>query len=107
MPFSEKMKEIRKKKNISQVSLSVRSGISQSAISSIERGEQSPTEESMIKIASALHVPLSAMLEDSEIKEKPAEIGGLDEKFLNLIRSLHPEEIQRVCDFVSGLLSSR
>lgn len=106
MSFAENMKRIRIKKGLSQADLEKRSGISQSAISSIERGERSPTEETMLMLASGLHVSLMDLLEMQE--KKPADIAGeLDEDLIRLLVDLSDQEVQRVRDFVSGLIASR
>ena len=106
MSFSEKMKIIRQKRRLSQTKLEILSGVSQSAISAIERGEKSPTEETMRLISAALRVPLVEMLSD---EKSPTAEGDEAEKaeLINALVSLKPEEVQRVRDFVAGLLASQ
>ena len=87
MSFAESMKRIRIKKGMSQADLEKQSGISQSAISSIERGERSPTEETMRMLSAALHTSLADMLEPQE--KKPADPAGvLDEDMVSLLVDL-------------------
>lgn len=63
--FSEQMIKIRKSKRISQEQLAKQSGISQSAISFIETGQNSPTIFTAQKIADALGVPLVELITGS------------------------------------------
>ena len=106
MSFAESMKRIRIKKGMSQADLEKQSGISQSAISSIERGERSPTEETMRMLSAALHTSLADMLEPQE--KKPADPAGvLDEDMVSLLVDLSDQEAQRVRDFVSGIIAGR
>ena len=65
-----KLREVREKKGLSQGALSRKSGIPQSTISDIERGIiKSPTINLAQKLARALGVPLSEMLDENDIVE--------------------------------------
>lgn len=104
MTFAENLIAARKRAKMSQHTLSKRSGVSQSAISFIEKGERSPSESTMKMLADALRVPLSTLIGE----EKPAvENDGLDAELINLLMSLRPEDAQRVRDFVAGLLAAQ
>ena len=63
MDFARRIKELRAKRNITQAQLSKLSGVSHSYISRIEIGMQSPTLEVIEKLAAALTVKPSALLE--------------------------------------------
>jgi transcriptional regulator with XRE-family HTH domain len=52
----EEMKSIRIKKGISQMELSLRSNLSQSFITNIEKGKKQPSVLTLIRIADALEV---------------------------------------------------
>ena len=106
MSFSENMRKIRIKKKLSQTDLEKRCGVSQSAISAIERGERSPTEETMRMIAKGLRVPLSALLDDAE---KPATDAGsgLKDEIIDLLDDLREDEALRMRDYAEWLLSRR
>lgn len=49
--FAERLKEIRKEWNISQMELSKATGLSQSAIAKWERGKTEPTASALIALA--------------------------------------------------------
>lgn len=52
MEFKERLKELRVSKNLSQMQLSVKTGISQSAIAKWELGKTEPTASAIITLAS-------------------------------------------------------
>lgn len=106
MSFADNMKRMRIKKGMSQADLEKRSGISQSAISSIERGERSPTEETMKLLAKGLNVPICSLIDEQE-KTPAVEASEIDPGLFNLLVDLPAQDRQRVLDFVSGLIASR
>ncbi|ANN76266.1 helix-turn-helix domain-containing protein [Bordetella flabilis] len=58
--------------------LADRSGVSRSTISLIERGESSPTAIVLDKLATALHVPLASLFEQSSPETSPSPISRAD-----------------------------
>ncbi|SKA82336.1 Transcriptional regulator, contains XRE-family HTH domain [Caloramator quimbayensis] len=64
MNVSEKIKDLRLKKNISTYELSKITGIPQSTISKIENGKRKIDIEILNKIATALDVPLNYFFDD-------------------------------------------
>ena len=54
---------LRRKKNISQLELSVRSGVSKNYISDLENGRRNPTIEVLQKIANGLGVSLEKLFQ--------------------------------------------
>lgn len=52
MEFKDKLKELRVSKNLSQMQLAVKTGISQSAIAKWELGKTEPTASAIITLAS-------------------------------------------------------
>lgn len=107
MSVSENLKALRKKRRVSQEQLEIRSGVSQSAISAIERGERIPTIETLNMLAKGLRVPVEELISDGQ-NEKPAvDIGGLDEQLIEMLVNLPDRDVQRVKDFVSGLKAAR
>jgi len=59
--IAERVRELRGDQGLSLDSLAVKSGVSRSMISLIERGESSPTAVVLDKLATALGVPLAAL----------------------------------------------
>ena len=66
MSFSEKLIEARKRACLSQQHLSRLSGVSQQAISKLENGKSSPSEYTMRQLATALHIPLSKLIDENK-----------------------------------------
>lgn len=62
--FGKRVKEIRKKRGMSQKALAEKVGISEGQISNIESGKRSTTVERQADIAKALHVSLSDLYAD-------------------------------------------
>lgn len=61
--FGEKLRSIRKKKELSQEELSFRAGLHRTYISDIERGARNVSLENIEKIAKALGVSTKNLLE--------------------------------------------
>jgi transcriptional regulator with XRE-family HTH domain len=60
--FGDRLRELRSKREITQVMLADATGIPQNHISSIERGMKLPNLLTMIRLASALDCKLSALV---------------------------------------------
>ena len=63
MDFARRIKELRAKRGLTQAQLAERSGVSHSYLSRIEIGMHQPTLEIIEKLAKALKVKPSALLE--------------------------------------------
>lgn len=103
MPFAEQLARVRKLRRFSQQQLAIRSGISQQAISKLESGKSSPSEYTIRQLAAALRVPISALLEEEQIKTPTAEGDGLMEDIINRIQQLPEPALDRLSDFLDGL----
>ena len=79
-----KIKEIRVKKSMSQLELSVNSNLSQSFLASVEKGKKQPSVLTLLRITSALNVSPKAFFPESEMQSKE-EIKDL---INNLVNSL-------------------
>lgn len=103
------IKQRREALGMSQNLLSKRSGVSQSAISSIESTTKSPSVDTVFQIAKALDTTITELLGlvETEIEEPTVKDDGLDAKLVRLLVDLSPEEVQRVQDFVAGLKAAR
>ena len=80
-----KIKEIRKKKSISQLELSLKTNMSQSFLASVEKGKKQPSVLTLLRIAIALEVSPKAFFPELDEKKTKAEI---KDTIINLIRSL-------------------
>ena len=109
MSFPDNMKARRKELGISQTALSVRSGVPQSTISAVERGDRTPTADTMMLIAKGLRCSVDALLYgEDRANEKPAvDISRLDDELIDLLVALPDKDVQRVKDFVQGMKAAR
>lgn len=103
MSFSEQLIRARKMRRLSQLQLAQRSGISQQAISKLVSGKSSPSEYTIRQLAAALQVPMSALLEDEQIKTPTADGDGLMSVIINRIQALSDPALGRLSDFLDGL----
>lgn len=60
--FGERVRSVRKGKNISQEELGFRSGLHRTYIGSVERGERNISIEAIEKIAVALNISIEALV---------------------------------------------
>lgn len=66
MSFSEKLKELRKNKGVTQEELAKKIFVSRTLITKYESGAVYPTEDNLEKLAFYFGVPVSALLEEQE-----------------------------------------
>lgn len=84
--FGERLRELRKQKNLTQRQLADLIGVKNSIISFYEVGDRIPSPEVIIKLASALHVSADYLLGIE--KEESIIITGLNENDIRLVRLL-------------------
>ena len=66
MDFSERLKDLRKQANFTQVEVAEKLGISQPAYASWERGIKKPTQENLVKIAQILNVSVDYLVGNAD-----------------------------------------
>lgn len=101
MTIAERIKAVMKTRGISQNRLAKAAQISQSGLSSILSGAVSPKENTLQAIAAALGVSLPALISEETKKEAPSQ--GLDDRLVEMLVNLSPDQVQRVMDFVAGM----
>ncbi|MCB1838667.1 MAG: helix-turn-helix transcriptional regulator [Alphaproteobacteria bacterium] len=62
--FGERLRELRKRKNLSQESLALSCGLDRTYIGGVERGERNISLINMYKIATALSVSVRELFDD-------------------------------------------
>lgn len=60
--IAEKIRKIRKDRNISQEELAFKAGLNRAYVEYIERGERKPSVDTLAKLAKALKVKLSELV---------------------------------------------
>jgi transcriptional regulator with XRE-family HTH domain len=78
--IAERVRELRADSGLSLEALAVKSGVSRSMISLIERGESSPTAVVLDKLAVALGVSLPALFDSSETAAAKEPVARRDEQ---------------------------
>lgn len=81
MSTAERIKHLRLSKNLKQSELAEKSGISRVAIGNYERGDRTPNIEILLKIAKALDVYVTDLLELNEALTNTSAIQRLLEKY--------------------------
>ncbi len=76
--FGDKLRKLRKERNLTQKQLASLIGVKNSVISFYEVGERTPSLEVMIKLSKALHVSTDTLLGID--KSETINISGLSEK---------------------------
>lgn len=84
--FGNKLRQLRKEKNLSQKQLAALIGVQNSIISFYELGDRVPSPEVVKKLAVALHVSADYLLGIE--KHESVDMSGLDDIDKKLVRSL-------------------
>src|SRR5262245_63370920 len=69
--IGERLRDIRKEKKLSQGDLEERTGLSRCYLSRIENGHTTPSNETLEKLAGAMHVPLYQLFYQGNGPAKP------------------------------------
>ena len=84
--FGQRLRELRKEKNLTQKQLAAQIGVRNSIISFYEVGDRIPSPEIIIKLASVLHVSTDFLM--GVEKKETIDVSGLDENDKKLVRAL-------------------
>lgn len=106
MDLKERVQSLCRSRGITAQRLEIDLGFGKGYVSKLNAS--TPNAANVQKMATYFGVSTDFIM-TGEDTEKPAAMAGsgLDEKFLTLLKQLTPDEIQRVGDFVQGILSSR
>ena len=100
MDISKRLKDIRKAKDISVYKLSQLSGVSETHIRDLERGDKNPSLDTLSKIVAPLGISLSELLNES------GSISYLSEKEKTLVdcfRNLSDDKAEALIAFLKTL----
>ena len=101
------IRKARKALHLSQEALGEMIGANRVTISRYETCEYNPSLPALKRLAEALQTtPAELSGDDSGTKKEPATVGGLDDRLVEMLMSLSPDQVQRVQDFVAGMKAS-
>ena len=80
-----RLKEERERAQLSQLELSLRSGVSQNMITYVETGKRTPTLTTILKLCSAMGINPAVLFADSqqEVKEARAKVIELVNRYMS------------------------
>lgn len=83
-------------------------GITYVSLSRYENGQRMPKMDILARLADHYGVTVDELIgrNDADAKKEPASAGGLDDRLVEMLVSLSPDQVQRVQDFVAGMKAS-
>lgn len=106
MTFAERLKELRKRKNISQADLANMIQVHFTQVSRYERGETKPNAEAMTKLAKALDTTVDYLMNGST--DDVAIEAGLDKELIGRfkqVKDLNPEDKKTVLSLLDAFIA--
>ena len=97
----KRIRELRKRADLTQFKLAERAGITPDYLGRIERGRGAVTLETLERIASALGVPFRQLLDLQEIASATRE--EILKSIQGMLRKKHPEELCRIYAILEAL----
>lgn len=114
MAVVNRFRECREKTPYSQKQVALIIGVKPPQLSKWERGE-GISRQNCVKLAKLYNVSVDYLLGltddpysgfEGPVHKQPATAGGLDDRLVEMLVSLSPDQVQRVQDFVAGMKAS-
>jgi len=96
--FGEKLRILRKRRDLSQEELAEKANLHPTYIGVIERGEQAPTLDTIEKIANALDIKVKELFLFS-----PEETDKVKEEIIAMLSGKNSKELQRILNVIKAL----
>lgn len=90
---ADRIRRLRKQRDMSQEELALRAGINTVYFGQIERGQKCPTVDTLYKIAAGLEVPLPDLL---RFDTAPSDIEDTDAYMAQLMKRIPPSKVAQV-----------
>ena len=106
LDLGKKIKELRKKRNLTARELSERSGVARSLISQLETGKRDSTSiDTVYRLAKALDVPISYFFSEKTNHSSPSEIHEETQPYLDTLEKakkagISPELLNELIDLI-------
>lgn len=104
-PFSKRLTELRKGRQLTQAELADKIGISRSVIGYYEANAQNPTLDTLQKFADFFGVSVSELIEDPESAGRPGPLPVLDRQIRQL-KKLSPTKQRMISNMLEGAIKS-
>ena len=103
-----KLSKIRDERGETQEHVAECVGITYVTLSRYENGQRMPKMNILARLADHYGVSVDELIgrDEPETKKEPATAGGLDDRLVEMLVSLSPDQVQRVQDFVAGMKAS-
>ena len=101
MDIAKRMKAVRQSKQISVYKLAQMSGISETHIRDLERGDRNPSFDTLSRLAEPMGITLSELFNDSA---EIAYLNAAEKEMLDCFRMLPQETANRLLDFMKTLI---
>ena len=101
MDIAERLRSVRKTKNMSVYRLSQLSGVSETHIRDLERGDRNPSFDTLNRLAVPLGITLSELFNESD---EVAYLKGDEKELLDCYRMLSKEKADRLLEFLKSLI---
>ena len=106
--MKNRIQELRKERNITQVALSTQIGVSQETISAYENEKHDPSLENLIKLSKYLNVSIDYILYLSDCRrpESSDQLSGEEIQLLDMFRQFDPSQRSLILDYLKSLTDS-
>lgn len=94
--FGLRIRNLRKKKSLSQEDLADRAGLHPTYVGGVERGERNPSLESILKIARALEISPGQLFKFEGVKTSLNLDEQIVDEILGLVENLKPSTKRRI-----------
>lgn len=101
---ADRIRQLRKQRDISQEELALRAGINTVYYGQIERGQKCPTVDTLYKIAVGLEVPLPDLLRFDAAPSASEDIDAYMEQLIKRIPPHKTAQVIRILEAVADLL---
>lgn len=101
---AERIRYLRKQRDISQEELALRAGINTVYYGQIERGQKCPTVDTLYKISTALEIPLHSLLRFEPFPQTPGESDAYIMQLLKCIPQSKMPQVIKVLEAIVNLV---
>lgn len=104
--MKNRIQELRKERNMTQIALSTQIGVSQETISAYENEKNDPSLENLLKLSKYLNVSIDYILYQSKYRktEMPGQLAEDELLLLDMFNRVERSRRQLIFSYVQGLI---